>query len=227
MTKEKEVLNLWQKINQCGASIGYILREDKKVNNQYYPVSYNTVIEKCAPHMREFGLVAIPSVYSHEVRPQIKKNDLGIEYVAGWFCDVHMQLKIVNVDNPTEHETVSVVVTAWDTLDKAADKAITKAQRQCLQKLFLVPTYDEDDAPSSGSGVSAPVPAKESYTAIDAEQVATLQALAVAIKVPEEVVAKAADSSFTRLSQIPIAKYEEVKSRMEKRLAQLKGGSEK
>lgn len=215
--------NLWAKLIGCANAIGYILREDKKVNNQYYPVSYNAVVEKCGPVLRENGICTFSEVKDYSVRPQIKRNDLGNEFTAGWFCDVHMSMKVVNADNPSEHEIVSVYTTAWDTLDKAADKAITKAQRQCLQKLFMLATYDEDDAPGEGSRPAPAAPPKAAYTTISEPQVAELQALALAINVPEEVVAKAADSSFTKLKEIPLAKFEEVKSRMQKRLAQLKG----
>lgn len=212
-------MNLYQKLLDCRTAIGYIVKEDKKVNNQFFPVSYEGVIERVAPELKARGLVCISRCTSCDVQPRMKVRENGVATPDGYLALVAMEMDIVDSENPTQHETIQMYGHGFGTLDTCVDKATTKAQRICLQRLFMLPSYEEGNAPEEPS---TPVePAR--YTTISPQQVEELQLLAINIEVDEAVVAQAA--GVARIDLIPVAKFGEIFERMSKRLAQKKGGA--
>lgn len=213
--------NIYEKLLNVRQAVGYILKEGKKVNNQYFPVSYEGVVEQIAPELATQRLCLIPqAVYVH-ISPHKKVNDSGSEFNSGYCCEVMLEIEVVNIDNPDEKVRTRAPGFAWDTLDKCEGKALTKAQRHCLQRLFMLPSYEEKDAPTH-KPVSVP---SENYTPVSAEQVQILRDLCTTCGIGEEIVAKAADASFTSIDQIPAAKYAGILERLNKRAQQLAGAS--
>lgn len=214
-------MSLESKLVECRKAVSFVLKDAKKVNGQYFPITYNDVVVKCKPELNAHGIGVWFSVTKCESCPQIKvgqnKDGSTYEFVGGYFTHMEVQCSVVNADETKDREVFSVAVTAWDTLDKGPFKAYTAARKQAYIALFQLETYEEGEEPKEPTKPAAP----ESYTTIGAAEVETLRGLAKQIGVDDEVVAKAADSEFTKLEQIPVGKYAEILERMQKRVKQI------
>ena len=220
-------MSLETKLNECRMAVSYIVKDAKKVNGQYYPITYNDVVSKCKPELisRKIGMWF--SVVSTTIRAKNKvgqnKDGSIYEFNDGYFTDMEVACTVVNIEDPKDRDTFSVFVTSYDSLDKGAAKAFTTARKQAYISLFQLETYEDGEEPKEAP---APVP-PVMFTTIGVAEVETLRGLASKIGVDEEVIAKAADAEFTKIEQIPVGKYAEILERLEKRLKQIESAKTK
>lgn len=225
-------LNIFRRLRKCREEIQFVTREEKKVNGQYYPLSYNAVVSQCKPILEKYGIGLIFHVKGCQVRDRVSPMEKapGEKYVAGYFTDCYMVVCAVNNDNPTDRFEFGVSSTCFDTLDKATAKALTAARKQAYIALLQLEVYDDADEEGQEESrkrreaISSVTPAQ--ITRISEEQVGILSKLAAEAKVGPEIVAKAADPSLNSISEIPVAKYEEVFTRLNNRVSQLRAAAE-
>lgn len=124
-------LNIYQRMHAVMKAVGYIQKEDKKVNNQYTFVSHDAVTAKIRPALIENGIIAVPQVVNW------KQDGNRTE------CDLHMNF--VNIDKPDERITVAMFGFGIDPMDKGPGKAISYAVKYALLKAFSLETGDDPE----------------------------------------------------------------------------------
>lgn len=123
--------NIYQRLLAVMEAVGYIQKEDKKVNNQYTFVSHDAVSAKLRPALIANGILAVPSVKASSQDGNMTK--------------VTMQVTFVNVDKPEDRVEVESFGYGIDPQDKGPGKAMSYAVKYALLKVFSLETGDDPE----------------------------------------------------------------------------------
>ena len=126
-----ETLNIYQRMHAVMKAVGYVQKEDKKVNNQYTFVSHDAVTGKIRPALIEAGIITVPRV--------VKWAQDGNR------TEVNVEVDFVNIDKPEERITVPMFGFGIDQQDKGPGKAISYAVKYALLKAFSLETGDDPE----------------------------------------------------------------------------------
>jgi len=215
--------NIHERLQLCRAAVRYVIKEKKKVNGQYYPLSYNAVVSACESHLLEHGVSVTFDVVDCATVGITKQgqNNKGeiVTFPNGYVSTVKMLVTCSNETAPDDAVQFNVVASAWHSLDKAPVIAQTFCKKEAYKAIFHLESYEDGEGVPSADDREPPAPAQ--YERLSAEQVESIKALAAKIGVTEEIVAKSADASYVRVEEIPVAKYQAIFDRMMKRAQQL------
>jgi hypothetical protein len=129
--KMDKVKNIYQRISAVMADTELLLKEDKKVNNQYTFISHDAVTENLQPLLIKHGIVWIPDVVSH--------------LQDGNRTEVLILNTFINIDNPEDRITFKSFGYGIDAQDKGPGKAVSYAVKYAALKLFVWPTGDDNE----------------------------------------------------------------------------------
>ena len=128
-TKEKaepQTKNIHQRMHAVMSDVGYIQKENKKVNNQYTFVSHDSVTGKIRPALVQHGIIAITRITNHT-----QDGDRTV---------VDIEIDFINIDSPDQIITVPAFGYGVDKQDKGPGKAISYAFKYALLKAFALET---------------------------------------------------------------------------------------
>ncbi len=204
-------LHLMQRIAGAMNDVAYVQRETKIVPGAgYRPVSHQAIIAKVRPILIKWGIVIAPS--------ECLKSET-IQYTSDkgkpmFFTTIVQGYRVASSDNAEDSFVCSVCACGTDQSDKGANKALTMTEKQLLMKLFHIEIGDdaesafEDDAPSP-----------EDVATITEQQCGYIIGICERIKLPPETIANA--MGVKSLREISASRFDEIKERLLKRLAQL------
>ncbi len=130
-TVEPPPLNIHQRLHACMKDVSYVVKEEKKVNNQYRFVSHDAVTAVCRAAFVDHGIISIPSVHDcvHE----------------GNRCVMTMDVAFINIDEPGDRVVVRYVGYGIDTQDKGPGKAISYCVKYAYLKVLGLETGDDPE----------------------------------------------------------------------------------
>ena len=133
MTKNKEVPNIYQRMNLVMKDITFIQKGLKKVNGQYTFASHDAVVGAVRKGLVDHGIIAIPCFYDITVD--------GNKYS----CKVKM--RFVNIDKPDDDIIIGCAGfgDGIDPQDKGPGKAMSYAYKYALLKVFALETGDDPE----------------------------------------------------------------------------------
>jgi hypothetical protein len=143
--------NLYQRIAEVQAQIGYIEKDGTNKGVGYKYVSEAALVAKLKEYLIVAGLALIfksGKPYTVREYERIKKDyktgeEISRSIVA--ITGVDCEMLIVNTDNTSESIVITGSGYGEDTADKGPYKAITGANKYMLFKLFQVPTGDDPE----------------------------------------------------------------------------------
>lgn len=153
-----ETRNIYQRLLDVMGDVEYILKEDKKVNNQYTFVSHDAVTKKCRAALRRHGIYFESSVveetcewrqvkvtrevYDAQLRQKVTKEFESTVL----FTKVKMSYKFVNADDRNDTTTGSFSYGyGLDNQDKGIGKAQSYAYKYALLKGLMLETGDDPE----------------------------------------------------------------------------------
>lgn len=126
-----EKKGIYQKLHAIMSEAKTVVKEDRKVNNQYRFVSHDAVTQELHPLLVKHGVLILPKVL--EVRQDGNRTEA--KYL----------IEFLNVEDPTDvYETVAVGY-GIDSQDKGPGKAVSYALKTTLLKVFFMQVGDEGD----------------------------------------------------------------------------------
>lgn len=151
-TTKKEAPNIYQRMHAVMRDCDRVAK-DKKVQGggNYSFASHDAVTTEVRKHLVEHGVVALPTLKSHE----IDGNRIEAVYTV----------RFVNIDDPSEFVEIETLGFGIDSQDKGPGKAASYAIKYALLKVFCLPTGDDPERDSiehqpkvSGGGGAPRVP---------------------------------------------------------------------
>lgn len=144
--------NLYQKINN-------IMEESKRVkkgitvgygNNKYKAVTHDDVTRLIQGLFVKNGVVAIPTMESHE-QSEGKTSKGSLIYIS----KVWVSIEFINSDNPEERFTTKSFAIGFDSQDKGPGKAYSMAVKYAYLKVLMIESGDnEEERVSNGETVT-------------------------------------------------------------------------
>lgn len=209
------VRNVYQRISDVMADVGYLQR-DKDIGGQYKSVSFGAFAAKVREALLKHGLIVIPSIRGASVRhlPQFTKktNREGVIWkeADAFRTECHIDIRIVNIDNPSEAVELVSFGAGIDEQDKDPGKALTYALKHGLMKLFLIETGEDEKSPFAAPDVET----------LTEEQTKKLRELAAEAKLSEEKIVQSVGANS--LDEVPVEKFDELVAGLNQRIARIK-----
>ena len=141
--EEKNIKNIHQRLLAVMSDISYVLKSDKKVNNQYSFASHDAVTALCRRALIEHGVRFKSSVDGHE-KEWVTMTSRGgdTQYL---FTHVKIKAEFINVDDPKDNDISYFYGTGLDTQDKGEGKAVSYACKYALLKNLMLETGDDPE----------------------------------------------------------------------------------
>ena len=159
--EEKNIKNIHQRLLAVMSDISYVLKSDKKVNNQYSFASHDAVTALCRRALIEHGVRFKSSVEGHE------KEWVAMEGRGGTtqylFTHVKIKAEFINVDDPKDNDISYFYGTGLDTQDKGEGKAVSYACKYALLKNLMLETGDDPEKDVSMNFKSGDFEAKQIF----------------------------------------------------------------
>ncbi len=135
MTIKTQVLNIRQRINQVMREVEYVKRGSA---GQGTGVRYDDVIAKLRPSMIKHGItLEVSEVSEITALPLIGKQQV---------YQGTLEVRLVNIDEPTDFASYRVTAHGADNQDKAPGKINTYACKVALVKAFALETGENDES---------------------------------------------------------------------------------
>lgn len=141
MADKSETRNIYQRLADVQAKIGYVEKDGENKFQHYKYTSEAMLIASLKPLLANTGLALIFT--SKPPYTVTERERTGKEPVI--LTAVDCELKLVNIDKPEETITVTGSGFGIDSGDKGIYKAITGANKYMLFKLFQVSTGDDPE----------------------------------------------------------------------------------
>lgn len=129
--QQEQTMNIYQRMAAIMKTVGYVQKEEKKVNGQYTFVSHDAVTSKMRPALIEHGVLAVPTVKRH--------------LQDGNRTEADVLVRFVNIDNPEDFIEIEMFGYGVDPQDKGPGKAISYAVKYALLKAFSLETGDDPE----------------------------------------------------------------------------------
>lgn len=195
---EKQVKNIYQRINEVMTEVEAVQKENKKVNGQYTFVSHDAVSKALHNPMVKAGIVMIPTI------KELKQD--------GNRTEVTMEISFVNMDKPEDRVIVQYSGYGIDPQDKGVGKAISYAVKYALLKVFCLETGDDVEKDSIEYRPEAPKP-----ECISKEQVKFINGLGEQNPDQLEKILKALKGEgVNRVEEIPAGIYPRIVKALQK-----------
>lgn len=140
MTTKTQVLNIRQRINQVMREVDYVKRASA---GQGTGVKYDEVIAKLRPSMIKHGinLEVTEAGQIAKVDELVSKSGSKQSLYQG-----QIEVRLVNIDEPTDFVSYLVTAHGADNGDKAPGKLNTYAAKVALVKAFALETGENDES---------------------------------------------------------------------------------
>lgn len=144
-------MNLYQKINQVMKEVKSV-KKDVTITmpngRSYKGTSHDDVTYLLHEPVVNSGIVLAPSVIDSrlEISKKEKEYNGKIQISYEYISSVMVELVAINSENPDERLSVKMPAMAIDNGDKAHGKAISMATKYCYLKLFMLESFDEEEA---------------------------------------------------------------------------------
>lgn len=139
-------LNIHQRLLGVMEAVSYVLKEGtapREIGGFPY-VRHDDVVAAIRPHLIQHGVLLLPSVVEHQMEMlEGKKDSQTGEAKKFFFTTIHMQMNLVNVDNPEDKVIVHSYGYGMDRQDKGIGKAITTATKSAILKAFCLETGED------------------------------------------------------------------------------------
>ena len=199
------------------AKVGIAKTRRNQQGSGYNFRGIDDVYAALSPLLASNGLVIVPRVISREVVERNSKSGGAL-----FFVTVHAEFDFISADDGSCH-TAATFGEAMDSGDKATNKAMSAAYKYLCFMTFAIPTEGDNDADAHtpevaggqrelGRTVSPPPP-------ISNTQWAELESLIPAAKLTPAQFCQTMGCATVK--ELPAAKFEEAKERLNARLAEL------
>lgn len=143
--------NIHQRILQVQKSVKAVVKNDEvqvAKNRSYKAVSHDDVAALLHLPLAEAGIVLLPDVIFHKFSEfEFEKTWNGETTKQKWHrCDLEINVKWINADDPKDFIESHSAAFALDTSDKCFSKAYSLALKICLLKVHLLESRDEEEA---------------------------------------------------------------------------------
>jgi hypothetical protein len=142
--EERPKSNIYAKINAIQKDMSGYIKRDVTIGNErknYKGVSHDAVTAHIRAAMIKHGVVAFPSMESHEM-PSFK-DKYGNNVTR---CVATVHVTYVDCDNPESMHTIKSVGIGDDYGDKASGKAYSYAAKNAHLKVFNLETGENDES---------------------------------------------------------------------------------
>lgn len=139
--------NIYQRVNDVMKSVSYA-KKDAQISGggaNYKAVTRDSVVGLLREHLVENGIVVNTSQISGKWDLMRDMNATPNPIKMGLYSGFY-EIKLVNIEHPTDFIKVSIEAHANDNGDKAPGKAATYAEKTALLKIFLLETGLNDEA---------------------------------------------------------------------------------
>ena len=136
-------LNLWQRLNAIKKAVAYV-QKDKEVTGagSYMAVTHDAITAATRGHFVEHGVLVLPTELSSATVDSGMVTGKGNPIIR---FEAKYRIEFINVDAPTERQTVEVTSHALDQGDKAPGKALSYATKIAVLKALQIETGVDDE----------------------------------------------------------------------------------
>lgn len=141
-------MNIYEKIHKIMEEVEYIQKEQPKDGVPYSHITHDSVTRKLRPKLVEHRIIVVPCVKDIEqkVTTAEGKDRYGNTKIAtSIFTAATVEVDFVNIEDPKDRISVTMVGQGIDTQDKGIGKAISYAVKYAMLKLFNFETGDEEE----------------------------------------------------------------------------------
>lgn len=135
-------LNLWQRLNAIKKAVPYVQKDEKKVDGMYNAVTHDAVTAATRDSFIEHGVLVLPTELKSACVDSGTVTSKGNPIIR---FEATYRIVFVNMDAPTERESVDVTAHALDHGDKAPGKALSYATKAALLKALQIETGVNDE----------------------------------------------------------------------------------
>lgn len=135
-------MNLWCRLNEVRKVVEY-LQKDKEVAGKYMVVTHDAVTALVRPRLIEFGVITVPNLVKSQTTNTTLTTAKGIPIIR---YEATYRVTFVNMDEPSERESVEIESHALDEGDKAPGKALSYAVKYALLKMFNIETGEDEES---------------------------------------------------------------------------------
>lgn len=140
-------MNIYQRLIKVGQEVDYI-KKDSTISmggsSSYTAVSHDQVSEKIRRVLFKNGVMPIASLSSVNYDSFSYVDRYGNNKKM-YTCEVLVNVKMVNSEDPTDLIEVSSSSFSMDSGDKSFGKAMSMAVKYAILKLFMIPTGDKEE----------------------------------------------------------------------------------
>jgi len=150
MDNEKK-RNVYQRLNAVMGLVGNVPKNGWNDHFKYKFVQETDVADVVREACLSEGLMIVPSIQSYNI--------------VGDLTTVQIEYRVVNIDNPDDYTSVTMIGQGKDAQDKGSNKAVTGCTKYAMLKLFNIGTGDDAEHDSNDKDLkSTPAKARESFT---------------------------------------------------------------
>lgn len=143
-------MNIYQRLHAAMQEVGYVGKEEKKVNNQYRYVSHDGVVNAVRPALLKYRIYPQCNIVDYKINPPnpemaVVLSDDREKLKLPFLAEVLMDITFINIDDPKEKVVVNGLGMGLDPQDKATGKAMSYAKKYCLLEALLLETGDDPE----------------------------------------------------------------------------------
>jgi hypothetical protein len=139
--------NIHQRLAAVMVKVDYIKKDKKVGEGGYMAVTHDVVASEVRPFFVENGILISPTIVKHSVVETGTKTTKGTPIIR---LEAEIAVSFVNVDQPTDRETIIVLAHANDQGDKAPGKALSYAVKYAILKILLIETGENEEGRNAG-----------------------------------------------------------------------------
>lgn len=176
MTATDKKPNIYQKVVQIMNDVGVIEKTGRNSTQNYSFIEQAVVVATIRPLLVKHGVAIIPSTPETEIERYVgeKTDKYGTKTTVTVHSKVRNCYRVVNIDDPSDFFESEWVGEAFDTSDKATNKALTASNKTYLMKLFNISDVEDADRET----IEAPKPVEKSGFRATHKQLEAMMAIA-------------------------------------------------
>lgn len=157
-------LNLFQKLSKVREKIGYVQKDEKKIDGKYRGVTHDAVTALVRSHLVEYAVIIVPTQVSCETIDTGNKTSGGAKI---WRVISCFDVWFIDADNPVDRVSMRVWAHGDDTGDKGPGKAFSYAVKYAILKILSLESGDEEESRIQGKAQMEAKELADHFIAID------------------------------------------------------------
>jgi len=142
MDQEVRILNVHQRVNEVKKAVGYVRKDEKKIDNMYRAVTHNAVTAETRQHFVNNGVLIVPTEISSASVDSSMVTGKGNPIIR---FEAKYRVDFINIDAPDDKVSVEMTAHALDQGDKAPGKAHSYATKYAILKILQLETGEEEE----------------------------------------------------------------------------------